>query len=195
MSRSRLRARPLAAETRRTPVNPRSSRLVAFLVSVSSFAAIPSARAAVSACDPVFAAMEKLAATPHRTRSIDQLAGRKVPVSGETVTTRDTVYARAGGPWRSHPYDPGQEVKDLQQARGATQGNCTRVRSESVDGEAATLYAIHHEVEDATSDQQLWISDASGLPLRQVVDIAEGPSHYDVHYDYRDIQPPVDARP
>jgi hypothetical protein len=48
------------------------------------------------------------------------------------------------------------------------------VRNESVDGEAAMLYTMRHEDEDAKEDAHIWISESRGLLLRDEQDVVVG---------------------
>jgi hypothetical protein len=69
------------------------------------------------------------------------------------------------------------------------------VRDESVNGEPATLFRMHHHDEDTTTDQQVWISKARGLPLKQDIDMdvggTSGKSHRSMRYEYTNVQAPA----
>jgi hypothetical protein len=64
-----------------------------------------------------------------------------------------------------------------------------------VGTEAAVLYSMHTESEDAKEDGQIWISNNTGLPLREEQDIdvrgAAGKEHRSTRFVYGNIQPPM----
>jgi hypothetical protein len=71
--------------------------------------------------------------------------------------------------------------------------NCTRVRSETVDGQPADLYSVEAKTASGGTDSQIWISPASGLPLRQhtvMLDQGSAKAQHDVHFDYADVRAP-----
>lgn len=118
----------------------------------------------------------------------------------ETIhAANDALYAEHNGKWR-HLAATGQKMQEqLQQnIRSAETYSCQYLRSETVNGDAAAVFAGHSETEDSKSDTQTWISASRGLPLRTELDIdlgdAGGKSHSSMRYDYNDVQPPAGVK-
>jgi hypothetical protein len=87
-----------------------------------------------------------------------------------------------------------QMRQELRQAKEADPNFvCRQVRDESVNGEPATLFTVHHHDADLTTDQQVWISKARGLPLKQEIETdagrVAGKMHEDMRYEYTNVQP------
>ncbi len=82
-----------------------------------------------------------------------------------------------------------------QEAR-ADDAACTRVRSEAVDGQLAELYRVQSKTATGGSDSQIWISTASGLPVRQTVTMLEQGAvklKHEVRSDYANVRAPADV--
>jgi hypothetical protein len=117
-------------------------------------------------CQPVQAALNALDHTS-RVRTTAVSIDDK-PSSVEWVYVGDTIYYG----------DPSGHMKTAQTqaelVKGDTEGGwtlsgCRRVGSESVHGDAATVYEVHMESKNpkTQSDNKFWISAKSGLPLRR----------------------------
>jgi hypothetical protein len=88
----------------------------------------------------------------------------------------------------------GQTVLEavIKQAKKAEHSR-TRVRSEPVDGQSADLYSVEAKTASGGTDSQIWISSASGLPLRQhtlMLEQASAKAQHDVRFDYIDVRAP-----
>lgn len=63
------------------------------------------------------------------------------------------------------------------------------------DGEAAMVYTMHSETEDSKDDAQMWISRATGFPLREEMDVDVGGAadkdHFSARFEYSNIHPPL----
>jgi len=71
--------------------------------------------------------------------------------------------------------------------------NCTRVRGEAVDGQVAELYSVQSKTASGGTDSQIWISPATGLPLRQHTVLLEqhgAKAQHDVRFDYANVRAP-----
>jgi outer membrane lipoprotein-sorting protein len=109
------------------------------------------------------------------------------------IRTGDTLYMQIRGQWTSRPYDGQKAVNDARQAMQKAEHSCTRVRSETVDGQPADLYSVEAKTASGGTDSQIWISPASGLPLRQhtvMLDQGSAKAQHDVHFDYVDVGAP-----
>jgi hypothetical protein len=159
------------------------------------FAALP-ARAVSAACQPVMASMLRVVQTPNHQFMTNTVPGR-APMKSETVTNGKTLSVLvAGDHWKTMPYDAQAELTEMKRKFAdpnvASKMSCTRVRAEAVGGEAATLYATHESTgAGGAVDVQVWVSDARGLPLRQVITMPELKSHAEVSFDYANVQAPA----
>ena len=164
-------------------------KVVATMASLARGAA---AAAPGDACRPVIDALTKLKQTPYHlymTKSGGAAAGSDngQPRQAESISVGGKLYRNMHGKWRTSPvgFDPASadDLSDI--------GDCRFVRDDA-DG---ALDAVHQKTEDATSDGQIWIAKATGLRVRQEVDIdlgagAEGKSHSTIRFDYTDVAPP-----
>jgi hypothetical protein len=160
---------------------------VAFLTALPGLAA--------SACDVALAANLKVYQVPvhlYMTESGGPNSGKTK--NAETVYLDGSIYVMVNGRWRKSPVSP----KDMAEAKKDTDqkvGPCTVVRDETVTGEAATLYKIHSQSDDASVDSEIWISKSKGLPLKQVNDMdvggAFGRTHTEIRYEYSNVKAPA----
>ncbi|HWG09935.1 MAG TPA: hypothetical protein VN693_00340 [Rhodanobacteraceae bacterium] len=137
---------------------------IALAALAGGFAALP-AHADDASCKAVTDAAAKMARTPyHEVSTVD---GKPF----EKIYTTTTLSMRINnGKWMTMPMTP-QEVLDSLRETGSY-SNCKVLRTETVDGERATVYAAHR-LSPGTSfpneDAQIWIA-ANGLTLKTVSD-------------------------
>ena len=81
-----------------------------------------------------------------------------------------SVFFSFGGFWEASRM--AGEVRDAPRIMTKGEHSCTRLRSEAVDGQPAELYRVQSKTATGGSDTQIWISTATGLPLRQTVAMA-----------------------
>jgi len=84
-------------------------------------------------------------------------------------------------------------VNDARQAMQKAEHSCTKVRSEAVDGQPADLYSVEAKTASGGTESQIWISSASGLPLRQHTTMREqggAKGQHDVRFDYTNVRAP-----
>ena len=155
----------------------------------------PGKARAADACQPVFDALQKLVTTPSHsyTTSTDAHGGK--PIEAETIFTGGQKYIQAHGKWMRLPVTT-QDVLDQEKENEKNgKANCQLVRSESVNGENASLYHMQRETENFKEDSQIWISKTTGLPLREEQDIDYGGKigkrHNSGHFEYSNVRPPV----
>ncbi|MFO1047252.1 MAG: hypothetical protein U1E52_05050 [Geminicoccaceae bacterium] len=149
----------------------------------------PAAAAVSDACQPVVDALTKLKKTPYHlfmTGSEGANAGQ--PKKMESISVGGKLYINAHGRWITSPVGVDEADDDVL----ADLSDCKFLRDDA-DG---ALYAVHQKTEDFTSDGQIWIAKASGLPVRQEVDLdvgegAVGKSHSSIRFDYTDVAPPA----
>ena len=154
--------------------------------------AVP-ARAA-NACQPVFDALTKVATTPSHsyTTSIAVNGGK---TEAETIFANGQKYIQVRGKWM-HLTVISQDVLDQEKEKKEKgKSTCQLLRSESVNGEAATLYSVHREYEEVTEDGQMWVSKGSGLLLRVEEDFdSKGnkvKEHRSTRFEYGNVKPPM----
>lgn len=165
---------------------------------VGSLLALP-ALAMDRACQPVADANSKLLATPTHisTTTTAAYTGGKPRIT-ESIYAGNAIYVNAAGKWSRSQMTPQEMLKMEQENRESKKGTCRYVRDESVNGEAAALYAESSDTEDAKTNAQTWISKSRGVPLRTEIDMdvggSMGKSHMSMHYDYTNVQPPAGVR-
>ena len=151
---------------------------------------------AASPCQPVFDALDKVAMTPRHTyTTITAVFTHGQPRVSETIVANGKAYIRVNGRWRTGSTSLQDMQEQQKQNRPHAEKACQFVRNEMVGTEAATVYSMHTENEDEKEDGQIWISKATGLPLRDEQDIdvggAAGKQHRSTRFEYRNIQPPM----
>ena len=99
------------------------------------------------------------------------------------------------GTWTKSRLQTEDILQQEKENRANGKATCQFVRNEAVNGESAMLYAMHSENEFDKEDAQMWISKATGLPLREEMDTdvagAIGKSHRSMRYEYNDVKPPM----
>ena len=161
------------------------------LVSLTGTLNIAPARADDASCKPVSDAMAKQARTPYHETAVS--GGKPF----EKIYTTTTLYIGNGGHWVSTPASP-QTLIDATRESGLTFSDCKSLRTETVNGQAATVYAAHYRTTApaGSSDAQIWIDNASGLPVQTEADgQAEGRKvHTSTHLSYSNVQAPAGAK-
>jgi hypothetical protein len=143
-------------------------------LTVSSFVAI-GARADDAACKPVWDAMFKYTATPSHTFSTSTgLMGDAKPQKSEMVSTGKSRFVMVDGSWMVNRMTD-QEMLDIEKEKArSSNAQCRWVRDEATGGETAALYTVHSETGGTKSDEQVWISHRSGLPLKLELSLGVG---------------------
>jgi hypothetical protein len=159
------------------------------------FALASPAAADNAACEAVLQAVIKQTTVPvHQKITIESAASPGKPLQSELIHLGDTLYMQIQGRWMTRPYDAAKVAEDARQAMVNAEHSCTLVRSEAIDGQAAELYGVTGKTPTGTSESQIWISRASGLPLRQQTTIQEQGKtrvQHEVRFDYADVKAPA----
>jgi hypothetical protein len=150
------------------------------LSSVAIFCATSGvAHGGAPSCKPVFDAALHAVTTPHHSYTT---AG---PISMEEIYDGMKIYSRISGKWSVSRLTPqnliDQERENEQQGKAV----CSVVRDETIDGVSATLYSLRAERDGDTTNEQIWISKATGLPVHVKTDV---PS--DTRYVFSGISAP-----
>ena len=164
-------------------------RCLSLMLCALSLAGAAAAAEISPACKPVLDAELRVTTTPHHTVSTE--SGRKTV--GEAITADGVDYIKIRDKWMKSPLTPQDNVeRQRQNIKDATSYTCTRLPDDSVDGVPAFVYKVHSETPDVGSaDAQIWLSKATGLPLRTEEDLDTGVKrHISIKYDYANIKAP-----
>jgi hypothetical protein len=173
-----------------------AARLPSVAVFAAAFCVVGAgARADDAACQAVLQAVLKQTAAPvHQKVTIETAAAPDKPMHNEMIRLGDTLFMQVRGQWMARPYDAAKAADDARQAMIKGEHSCTRVRSEAVDGQPAELYRVQSKTATGGSDSQIWISTASGLPLRQTITMLEQGTvklKHEVRSDYTNVRAPA----
>ncbi len=147
---------------------------------------------AANACQPVFDALTKVATTPsHSYTTSSAVNGGKT--EAETIFANGQKYIRVRGKWMRLPVTSQEVLEQEKEKEEKGKSTCQLLRSESVNGEAATLYSVHREYEEVTEDGQMWVSRSSGLLLRveEDFDSRGNKDHRSTRFEYGNVKPPM----
>jgi hypothetical protein len=177
----------------------KTCKSIAYVATVLALAPAGLVIAADADCQPLFQAMDKLFTTPSHQylKQTNTITGEKA-VASEIINTGKAMYIMVDGKW--HNSNATGEVLKQQEELGrknAKVTTCRMVHAESVDGVAAKLFTAHTETEFGASDQQLWIADSSGLPVRETIEMSmgdhAGTSRAEIRVEYSGVSAPVVA--
>lgn len=150
---------------------------------------------AADSCQPVFDALQKLVTTPNHSYTTSTAAKGGTPRTAETIMVQGKKYIRANGKWMDAHVTTQEVLEQEKENEKNGKASCQLVRSESINGESASLYHLQRETEDLKEDSQIWISTAKRVPLREEQDIEMGGSmgkrHNSAHFEYTNVQPPM----
>jgi len=169
-------------------------RVLSMLLAVA-FIPTP-ARALEGTCRLVFDAMRMMAATPTHVYTTETAAFRAdgKPTTSEAIYIGGAVYVKVNGKWIRSAITPEEILQQEPETQGNSKATCRYLHQESTNGEAADVYGMHSEAEDAKLDAQLWVSRSKRLPLREELDMdiggKLGKSHRSMRYVYGNVQLP-----
>jgi hypothetical protein len=152
---------------------------------------------AEDSCQPVFDALTKVVSTPshgyHTSTAAYQDHGQ--PRESEIIYLDEKIFMRVKGQWTLSKATPAEILEQEKENRQNAKMNCQAVRSDSVNGEAVTVYSIHTETEDAKEAGQLWISKSTGRLLREEQDVdlggSDGKTHRSSRFEYSNVRAPM----
>ena len=146
--------------------------------------------AAQGNCKFVFDAMNKAFDTPAHSYVTTNVGGTTQSV--EAIYAAGAAYVKSGDKWGPSPMTM-QELKEADQKhRQTNKTTCRYLKDEPVNGEMAAVYNVHTEIESpkGTSDSQVWISKAKGLPLRSEIDLGDKMT-VSTRIEYCNVKPPM----
>ena len=172
----------------------KSNLIIVTCTTLVAILSVSSARAA-DACQPVFDALTKVVTTPsHSYTTSTGLNGGK-PMEAETIFANGQKYIRARGKWIRLPVTSQEVLEQEKEKEEKGKSSCQFLRSESVNSEAAAVYSLHREYDEATEDGQMWVSKSTGLPLRVEEDVEnrgnKTKDHRSTRFEYGNVRPPM----
>jgi hypothetical protein len=153
-------------------------------------AAAPARAQLSSECKAVSDAMLRVTTTPHHAVATVSTLSEVT----ESILAGDTNYFKYHGVWKTSPLTPKENLeREQQNIRNAKVYTCKRLPDEVLDGAPVAVYTAHSETTDVgTTDAKLWLSKATGLPLKTESDLDIGvKQHQSVRYDYANIKAPI----
>jgi hypothetical protein len=146
------------------------------------------------ACQPVFDALIKVATTPSHSFTTNTAVNGGKSTEAETIFANGQKYIRARGKWMRLPVTSQDVLQQEKEKQEHGKSTCQFLRSESVNGEAATVYSVHREYEEVKEDGQMWVSRGTGLLLRVEEDFDirgnNVKDHRSTRFKYGHILPP-----
>jgi hypothetical protein len=154
-------------------------------------------------CAVVIGAVTKLFEAPFHMYMVDT-AGTDAglhhgkPTVSEEIFSGGNVYVLVEQKWVKSPVDGAEMRKDQIDNVAAAKTTCKHLRDESVNGEGASVWAIHSETADGDTDSNAWISKSHGIVLRTEtrIDVGGpfGKSHMVSNYSYANVQAPAGVK-
>ena len=178
----------------------KSTHSLACLASILMVSPISRGFAADAECQPLFDAMNRLFKTPSHQylKQTNSITGDKA-VASEIINDGNALYVMVDGKWHNSNATGAQLLEQEEISRKkAKVTTCRLVHEEAVDGVPARLFSAHTETEFGASDQQLWIAKATGLPVRETIEMSmgdhAGTSRAEIKVVYSDVTTPVIAQ-
>ncbi|HEY1707987.1 MAG TPA: hypothetical protein VGG10_06965 [Rhizomicrobium sp.] len=128
------------------------------------------------------------AAMPVSVTMTMQAPGGK-PETSRSVFTGTQLYVQVGGQWRSMPMTAKDMIDQVHESDRGAKKICHRIGSDTVHGQAATVYTAHVEHQGSIDDNKVWIANLPKRVLKSDTQIAGG-QHIMAEYDYDHVQPP-----
>jgi len=144
--------------------------------------------AAQGDCQVVFGATSKIFDTPAHAYVTMNMGG--TTQTAESIYVAGAMYTKVDGKWSPSQISM-KEMKELDQKNKQTnKTTCRYLKDEAVNGEVAAVYSVHEQTPRGTSDSQIWISKAKGLPLRSEQDLS-AKNHISTRYEYGSVKAPM----
>ena len=150
---------------------------------IAAIAASISAGAhAADPCDAIFNAMVAQVKVPFAVQAT------QTPNNGPAQTMENRFvggksYFFVQGQWHSEPVTPDQMIADLTEEKQSAKQTCAAGGDEAIGGQPAAVFTAHIENQGEVSDNKLWVSKATGLPLKSEARMREGTITQTFRYD------------
>ena len=145
------------------------------------------------ACKVVFDANDKTLDTPNHAYQEHLDPGGK-NVTTELITVNGQRYLLVNGTWKkSRMTVADTKAQEEENKKNAKVVSCKRVGTDSVNGQAATVYTEHSENDDTKADGKVWIS-SSGVILKNEIELDTGDatkSKITIRYEYGNVKAPI----
>jgi len=160
-------------------------RLFTFGMTAAAMLLAYGAQAQDGSCKPVFDAITRNGEKRPTTSTSSSRAPTRTRKarSTEIIFTGRKTYLRVDGQWQTSKTTAEQTLKLDEENRKNSNATCRLLRDESVDGVSAGVYSLHSESDVGNSDGQLWVSKATGMPLRQTIDVMTDPASGKTHVE------------
>jgi hypothetical protein len=116
-------------------------------------------------------------------------------MEGETIFADGQKYIRGHGKWMRLPVTSQEVLEEEKEKQEHGKSTCQLLRTESVNGQPASVYSMHREYGEITEDGQIWVSKRTGLPLRVDGDVdtrgTKVKAHSSTRFEYGNVQPPM----
>jgi hypothetical protein len=160
--------------------------------------------ACADACDPYAAAMVKFEHTAHlkETTLGEQTGGGHFALATKTIFTGNALYEWKKGAWTKTETSGDEQEKSFREAQTRYTISCRSDGTETIDADIADIVSLHSESasvapEPVATDQRIWISRKSGLPLKEEEQVSiTNPGgnvssvKFTTRYDYDDVRAP-----
>jgi hypothetical protein len=150
---------------------------------------------AADACRPVFDALTKVATTPSHSYTTSTAISGGRSAEAETIFANGQKYIRVRGKWMRIPVTSQGVLEQEKEKEEKGKSTCQLVRSESVNGDATMLYAVHREYEEVEENGQMWVSTRTGLLLRVEEDVDNRGNnkqeHQSTRFEYGNVRAPM----
>jgi uncharacterized Zn-binding protein involved in type VI secretion len=102
----------------------------------------------------------------------------------QIVQVAGKTYVQFQGVWRPGPQTVAQQIQTVADQAKTAQITCKASGTDAIDGQPVAIYDEHLVNQGTAGDNRLWISTASGLPLRIVTHLDTGAvATQDFRYD------------
>jgi hypothetical protein len=116
-----------------------------------------------------------------------------LPMTSNVVMTGEKMYLQFRRTWTTKLMTTKELVDKTNKTAMKEVISCERAGAEAIGGEASTIYAVDSKTPGHIGHSRVWISNASGLPLKTEVKLPGGESVTSL-FDYKNVSPPPGAK-
>jgi hypothetical protein len=145
--------------------------------------------APVGHADPCTALFDAMAALVKVPVSVMTSINGKLPPSASIVTGGQVYIQQLDGTWRSLPHPMAGEEAKVEKARTDKTATCRQEPDAMVNGESTVVYFGRLTTAGSPTDNRLWVSKRTGLPLKAEMRIGDGPP-FTSTYTYDHVHAP-----
>jgi outer membrane lipoprotein-sorting protein len=159
------------------------------LISLGSLLAASSVPVLADECATVKEAIIAQTKVPYASTVVMTQAGAPL-TTGQTVTLGDKLYIQVNGAWQSTPRNAQEEIDKMNAA--AKTGTCIHESDETVNGESVGVFTLRYKTPHSESNNRLWISKATGLPVKTEA-VLTGGMTISITFRYDNVRLPAGA--